>query len=104
MELVIHTAKMSLDCSVGIAMRYGLDGWSSIPEEAKKCICTKRPTQPLIQWVPGAVSPGVKRAGGETDHSPPSSAEATTHSQPRLYPIHTNTHTVLLFRLLKNAT
>jgi len=32
-----------------------------------------RPTQPPIQWVPGALSPGVKRPGRETDHSPPSS-------------------------------
>jgi hypothetical protein len=32
-------------------------------------------TQPLIQWVPGALSLGVKRPGCETDHSPPSSAE-----------------------------
>jgi hypothetical protein len=33
------------------------------------------PTQPPIQWVPGAVSLGVKRPGRESDHSPPSSAE-----------------------------
>jgi hypothetical protein len=33
------------------------------------------PTQPPIQWVPGAVSLGVKRPGREADHSPPSSAE-----------------------------
>jgi hypothetical protein len=33
------------------------------------------PTQPLIQCVPGALSPGVKRTGREADHSPPSSAE-----------------------------
>jgi hypothetical protein len=32
-------------------------------------------TQPPIQWVPGALSLGVKRAGREADHSPPSSAE-----------------------------
>jgi hypothetical protein len=34
------------------------------------------PTQPLIQWVAGALSPGIKRPGREADHSPPSSAEA----------------------------
>jgi hypothetical protein len=28
------------------------------------------PTQPPIQWVPGALSPGVKRPGREADHSP----------------------------------
>jgi hypothetical protein len=33
------------------------------------------PTQPPIQWVPGALSLGVKRPGREADHSPPSSAE-----------------------------
>jgi hypothetical protein len=34
-----------------------------------------KPTQPPIQWVPGALSPRVKRPGREADHSPPSSAE-----------------------------
>jgi hypothetical protein len=33
------------------------------------------PTQPPIQWVPGAISAGVKRPGHEVDHSPPTSAE-----------------------------
>jgi hypothetical protein len=33
------------------------------------------PAQPLIQWVPGALSLGVKRPGCEADHSLPSSAE-----------------------------
>jgi hypothetical protein len=33
------------------------------------------PTQPLMQWVPGALSLEVKRPGREADHSPPSSAE-----------------------------
>jgi hypothetical protein len=28
------------------------------------------PTQPLIQWVLGALSPGVKRPGCEANHSP----------------------------------
>jgi hypothetical protein len=34
-----------------------------------------RPTQPPIQWVPGALSLAVKWPGYETDRSPPSSAE-----------------------------
>jgi len=34
-----------------------------------------RPTQPSIQWVPGALSMGVKRPVREANHSPPSSAE-----------------------------
>jgi hypothetical protein len=33
------------------------------------------PTKSPIQWVPGALSLGVKRPGCEADHSPPSSAE-----------------------------
>jgi hypothetical protein len=33
------------------------------------------PTQPPTQWVPGALSPGVKRPGREFDHSPPTSAK-----------------------------
>jgi hypothetical protein len=33
------------------------------------------PTQPPIQWVPGVLSPGVKRPGREANHSPPTSAE-----------------------------
>jgi hypothetical protein len=33
------------------------------------------PTQFPIQWVRGALSPGVKRPGREADHSPPTSAE-----------------------------
>jgi hypothetical protein len=32
-------------------------------------------TQPPIQWVPGALSPGVKWPGCETHHSPPASVE-----------------------------
>jgi hypothetical protein len=31
------------------------------------------PTQPPIQWVPEALSLGVKRPGHEAGHSPPSS-------------------------------
>jgi hypothetical protein len=33
------------------------------------------PTQPPIQWVPGALSPGVKLPGREANHSPPTNAE-----------------------------
>jgi hypothetical protein len=33
------------------------------------------PTKPPIQWVPGALSLGVKQLRHEADHSPPSSAE-----------------------------
>jgi hypothetical protein len=33
------------------------------------------PTQPPVQWVPGALSLGVKQQGHEADHSPPANAE-----------------------------
>jgi hypothetical protein len=33
------------------------------------------PIQPPVQWVPGALSLGVKWPGREADHSPLSSAE-----------------------------
>jgi hypothetical protein len=33
------------------------------------------PTQPPIQWVWGALSPGIKWQRREADHSPPASAE-----------------------------
>jgi hypothetical protein len=32
-------------------------------------------TQPPMEWVPGALSPGVKQQGCEADRSPPASAE-----------------------------
>jgi hypothetical protein len=36
---------------------------------------TLEPTQPPIQWVEGALSPGVKRPGHEADYSPPANAK-----------------------------
>jgi hypothetical protein len=35
----------------------------------------RKPTQPPVQWVVGAVSPGVQKLWREADHSRPSSAE-----------------------------
>jgi hypothetical protein len=72
------------DSSVGIALGYGLDDWGSrvrLPAGAGNFSHHHRvqtalgPTQPPIQWVPGALSVGVKRPESEADHSPPSSAE-----------------------------
>jgi hypothetical protein len=34
-----------------------------------------RSTQPPIQWVPGTLTPAVKRSERESDHSPPINAE-----------------------------
>jgi hypothetical protein len=33
------------------------------------------PTHPPIQWVPGALSPRIKRPGRKPDHSPPTITE-----------------------------
>jgi hypothetical protein len=38
------------------------------------------PTQPPTQWVPGALSPGVKRPGHEADHPPRTRAEVKNMS------------------------
>jgi hypothetical protein len=74
----------SRDSSVGIATAYKLDdrgvGVPS-PGKVKKFLFSTSsrpalgPTQPPIQWVPGDLSPGVKREGREADHSPPTSAD-----------------------------
>jgi streptolysin S family bacteriocin protoxin len=56
----------SWDSSVGIATGYGLDGLGSILGKAKIFIFStasgpaQRPTQPLVQWVPGTHSLAVK--------------------------------------------
>jgi hypothetical protein len=74
----------SRDSEVSIATSYGLDdrgvgvripvGWRifSSPNSSRPAL---RSTQPPIQWVPGALSPGVKRPGREVDRSPPTSTE-----------------------------
>jgi hypothetical protein len=61
--------------SVAIATGYGLDGRGvtvRVPVGARLVLGL---TKPPIQWVPGDLSPGVKRPGRESDHSPPTSAE-----------------------------
>jgi hypothetical protein len=70
------------DSSVGIATGYGLDdrGFESQQGLGSSLftIVTRpapEPTQPPIQWVPGALYLGEKRPRREADHSPPSSAE-----------------------------
>jgi hypothetical protein len=81
-----HTRSLSRsrDISVGIATGYGLDdrgGRSSSLGRVKNFLFSTslRPalgsSQPPIKWVPRALSPGVKRQGCQTDHSPPTSAE-----------------------------
>jgi hypothetical protein len=69
---------------VSIALGYGLDDWGSTVRflaGAWNFLFTTvsrialGSTQHPIQWVPGALSLGVKQLGCEADHSPPSSAE-----------------------------
>jgi hypothetical protein len=57
----------SRDSSDRVATGYGLDGRGSIPSRGKIFLLSTSsslgPTQPPTQWVPGALSPGVKRPG-----------------------------------------
>jgi hypothetical protein len=50
-----------------------------VPIESRIFSSPRRPDRllgpPNLQWVPGALSPGVKWLGREDDHSPPTSAE-----------------------------
>jgi hypothetical protein len=39
-----------------------------------------RPTQPTMQWVPGAITLEVKQQGHEADHSLPSSADVKEYT------------------------
>jgi hypothetical protein len=74
----------SRDSAVGIATDYGL-GYLGVgvrdPVQARSfplttsCRPVLRSTQPPIQRVLGAVSPGVKRLESEANHSLPTSAE-----------------------------
>jgi hypothetical protein len=71
---------LSQNSSVGITTGYGLDGRGSIPGRGKIFFFILSrpalgPTQHPIQWVPGALSPGIKPPELEADHSPPSSVE-----------------------------
>jgi hypothetical protein len=62
--------------SVGIATGYGLeDRGVGVQAPVGSRIFSTSSTQPPIQWVPGALSQGVKRPGREADHSPPANAE-----------------------------
>jgi hypothetical protein len=93
--------KMSRDSSVGISSGFELDdrmigdsilggGWEFFCSTP----CPDRlwgPPKTRIQWVPRALSLGIKFLGREADHSPPSSAEAKECVELYLHsPIHLN--------------
>jgi hypothetical protein len=65
----------------GIVRGNGLDSTGKIPGRGKIFLSFTAsrlalgPTHPPIQWVPGAISLGVKGPGREADHSLPCSAE-----------------------------
>jgi hypothetical protein len=69
----------SRESSVGTALGYRLDDRCTrvrFPAGAWNfSLHPLGPTQPPIQWVPGALTLGVKRPGHEVDHLPPSSTE-----------------------------
>jgi hypothetical protein len=75
----------SRDGAVCIATGYGLDDRGvgvRVPVESRILFSPRRPDRlwgpaqpPPIQWVPEALSPGVKRSGREADYSPPASAD-----------------------------
>jgi hypothetical protein len=77
-----YTFNVSRNSSVGIATSYWLDDRGvgvRVPVGSIIFSTSSRPalgsTQPPIQWVPGALSPGVERPGREAHQSPPASAE-----------------------------
>jgi hypothetical protein len=78
---IIQGISWDSDGRVSTAMGYRPYGWDLIPNKDKIFLFstasrqTLWPTQIPIQWVLGAISPGVKQLGYEADHSPPSSAK-----------------------------
>jgi hypothetical protein len=82
--LTIMLQYKSRDSSVSIALEYRLDdgvlGFDFRQRMEIFLFTTEsrtalEPTQPPIQWVPGALSLRVKWQRREADHSPPSSAK-----------------------------
>jgi hypothetical protein len=71
----------SRDSILGIEKGYGLDGLGSNPDRSDillfstAAVLSLGPTQPHIQWIPGALSTGVKLPRREADRSPPSIVE-----------------------------
>jgi hypothetical protein len=84
--------------AVGIETGYGLDGRVvGVPSPARYKVflfsVSSRPvlgpTQLPIQWAPGALAPGVKRPGRETDHSLPTIAGGQEYVDLHIHsPIH----------------
>jgi hypothetical protein len=77
---ILHFSE-SWNGSVVIATGYELNGQGLTPSKGKIFLSSTvfrldlGPTQPPIQWVLGALSPGLKSLAREADYSPPSNAE-----------------------------
>jgi hypothetical protein len=100
----------SRDSSVSITTGYGLDGRRSILGKGEIFLfstasrAAQGSAQPPIQWVSGAVSPGVKRPGREADNSPPSSADVKNCGAiPPLHHTH-SWHSVYLIKHINKFT
>jgi hypothetical protein len=81
------------DSPVGIATGYGLDGQLFDSRECQEiflCSTASRPAlgpnQSPIQWILGALSPGVKRPGREADHHQPLSSTGVKNGG-AIYPL-----------------
>jgi hypothetical protein len=85
LELLKHSVTQwvtcgSRDSSVGIAASYGLDDRGVgirvlVGQEFSLLQIVQTGSEVHATWVPGALSPGVKRPEREVYHSPPTSAE-----------------------------
>jgi hypothetical protein len=62
-----------MDSSVGVVTGYGLHDRGSNPGTVSRLALGA--TQLPVQWVPRAISTGIKRPRREVDHSHPSTAE-----------------------------
>jgi hypothetical protein len=98
--------------SVSIVTRLQI-GWPEFSSQQENFLLAARsrlalgPTQPLIQWVPGALSPGIKWIQHETDHSPPANAEVKNEwsyssSQPHIFMVWCLINTRDNFTLIKD--